>query len=145
MADYHSKFPIIQKMPQPCMSQAVIDETMEIFSEYGLPAKVTMEDTTTQRTTKTLLGPRDLHTSRLRPTYPQSNGFVERSIQTVKNTLKKAQSSQYNSHMTLLHYICHTSCKKTERVGPFAIGVYEIKSLSRPSIVISTLQKRKFP
>ena len=58
---------------------------------------MTTEGTTTYRTTKTLLYNGDLRTSRLR-----SNRFVELSIQTVKNTFKKAQSSDYNSYMVLL-------------------------------------------
>ena len=40
VADYYSKFPIIRKMPQPCTSQAVVNATMEIFSEHGIPSKV---------------------------------------------------------------------------------------------------------
>ena len=36
------------------------------------------------------------------PHFPQSNGFIERTIQTVKNTLKKAKASGKDPHMAML-------------------------------------------
>ena len=36
------------------------------------------------------------------PVYPQSNGFIERNIQTVKNTMKKCLESCTDMHMALL-------------------------------------------
>ena len=36
------------------------------------------------------------------PRYPQSNGFIERMVQTIKNTLKKAKQSKMDYQMALL-------------------------------------------
>ena len=36
------------------------------------------------------------------PRYPQSNGFIERQVQTVKNTLDKAKKSGQDPHMSML-------------------------------------------
>ena len=38
------------------------------------------------------------------PLYPQSNGFVERSVQTVKNLLGKAEASGQDPYLALLTY-----------------------------------------
>ena len=104
VADFYSKFPIIWEMPQPCMSQVVINATMEILSEHGILSKVISDngghyDLANYKDFAESLGFTYITSS---PHYLQSNRFVERSIQTVKNTLKKAQSSEYNSHMALL-------------------------------------------
>ena len=36
------------------------------------------------------------------PRYPQSNGFIERTIQTVKNTFEKAKLSKKDPYLALL-------------------------------------------
>ena len=38
------------------------------------------------------------------PLYPQSNGFIERSVQTVKNLLRKAEASGQDPYLALLTY-----------------------------------------
>ena len=38
------------------------------------------------------------------PLYPQSNGFIERSVQTVKNLLRKAEASEKDPYLALLTY-----------------------------------------
>ncbi|XP_041350869.1 uncharacterized protein K02A2.6-like [Gigantopelta aegis] len=38
------------------------------------------------------------------PLYPQSNGFIERMVQTVKNLLKKSESSGQDPYLALLAY-----------------------------------------
>ena len=38
------------------------------------------------------------------PRYPQSNGLVEKTVQTIKRILKKAQSSGKNPYISVLEY-----------------------------------------
>ena len=38
----------------------------------------------------------------VQPRYPESNGFIERQLQTVKNTLEKAEKSGKNLIMAML-------------------------------------------
>ena len=38
------------------------------------------------------------------PTYPQSNGFAERTVQAVKNLLTKAKASNQNPYLSVLSY-----------------------------------------
>lgn len=104
IADYYSKFPFIRRMPQPCTSQAVVNATKELFAEHGIPAKVISDNgghfsSTNYEEFATSWSFKHITSS---PHYPRSNGFVERTIQTVKNTLKKAQESGYDTNMALL-------------------------------------------
>ena len=43
------------------------------------------------------------------PRYPQSNGMSERTIQTVKNLLKKAEDDGNDPYIALLEYRCKTA------------------------------------
>ena len=95
VADYYSKFPFIRKMPTPCTSHAVVTATADIFSEHGSPEKVVSDngghyDCANYRNFAESWGFEHVTSS---PHYPQSNGFIERSIQTVKRTLAKAKES----------------------------------------------------
>ncbi len=96
VADYYSKFPFVKKMPNHCTSQAVINATKLIFSEQGIPAKVVSDngrhfDSAQYREFSQTWGFDHVTSS---PHFPQSNGFVERMIQTVKNSFKKAKSPE---------------------------------------------------
>ena len=104
IADYYSKFPIIRKLPVEYTSKGVIDHTKQIFSEHGIPNRVISDN-----------GPQ--YSSELyrefakewcfdhvtsSPRFPQSNGFVERQIRTVKSLLSKAKQSGTDVHMAIL-------------------------------------------
>ena len=104
VADYYSKFPFIRKMPTPCASHAVVTATADIFSEHGSPAKVLSDngghyDCANYRNFAESWGFEHVTSS---PHYPQLNGFIERSIQTVKRTLKKAKESNTDASKALL-------------------------------------------
>ena len=103
VADYYSKFPFVRKMPQHCTSQAVINALKQLFGENGTPERIVSDN-----------GPQydselfrqfaekwsfDHITSS--PTYPQSNGFIERNIQTVKRTMEKATMSNVDIEKAL--------------------------------------------
>ena len=104
VADYYSKFPFIRKMPTPCTSHAVVTATADIFSEHGSPEKVVSDngghyDCSNYRNFAESWGFEHVTSS---PHYPQSNGFIERSIQTVKRTLKKAKESNTDASKAML-------------------------------------------
>ena len=44
IADYYSKFPIVRKMPRPCLSSSVVSVTKQIFSETGVPSRVVSDN-----------------------------------------------------------------------------------------------------
>ena len=102
VADYYSTFPFIRKMPTPCMSHAVVTATADIFSEHGSPEKVVSDNGgMTVRTLETLQSWGFEHVTSS-PHYPQSNEFIERSIQTVKRTLTKAKEGNMDQCKAML-------------------------------------------
>ena len=104
VGDYFSKFPIIKKMPEHCTSRAVINALKEIFAEYGIPDTIRSDngpqyscELFAQFTSEWNI---DHVTSS--PHFPESNGFIERTIQTLKQTMRKARQSGSDVHMALL-------------------------------------------
>ena len=91
-------------MPANCTSRAVIDATQQIFSEQGVPEKVISDNgphyaSTAYNAFSEEWGFTHITSS---PHFPQSNGFAERIIQTVKRTMTKARASGQNISMALL-------------------------------------------
>jgi transposase InsO family protein len=104
IADYYSKFPIIRKINGHSTSAAIVKLTKQIFSEQGIPAKV-VSDNGPQYSSedyRKFASEWEFNHVTSSPRYPQSNGFIERTIQTVKATLKKAKQSNIDADMALL-------------------------------------------
>ena len=104
VADYYSKYPFIRKVTGQCTSATVVSLTKQIFSEHGIPTKVISDngphfDSHVYHKFASDWGFDHVTSS---PRYPQSNGFIERAIQTVKATLKKAQQSNIDMDLALL-------------------------------------------
>ena len=102
--DYHSKYFEIAPLEKTADSSAVIRATKKIFSRHGIP-KVVFSDNGPQFTAheyKQFAKTWDFDHNTSSPHFPQSNGLVERKIQTVKRTLKKAQESGQDVHLALL-------------------------------------------
>lgn len=104
IADYYSKFPFIRKMPENCSSQTVINATKEIIAEHGIPEKIISDNGPHYSSEKYKQFTQEWSIKHITssPHHPQSNGFIERQIQTVKNVLKKALDSRSDVHMGLL-------------------------------------------
>ena len=104
VADYYSKFFFVRKVNGQCTSRAVVDLTKQLFGEHGVPAKVMSDngrhyDSECYREFAQQWEFEHITSS---PHYPQSNGFIERTIQTVKNTLKKCSESNSDKELALL-------------------------------------------
>ena len=91
MSDYYSKFPFVYVIPSPVTSTDVIAKLKSLFAEQGVPQRVISDngghfisDAFRRFADQWCF---DHVTSS--PHYPQSNGFIERHVQTVKHTLKK--------------------------------------------------------
>ena len=92
--DYYSKFVKVTRLHNT-LSRSVIKALKKIFTIHGIPKPV-FSDNGPQYTSKEFqqFG-RDwdfIHDTSS-PEYPQSNGLVERSIQTVKHVLLKAEET----------------------------------------------------
>ena len=103
LSDYCSKFPLARKLNN-IRSDMAIPHLKSIFEEHGILSKlVTGNDT--QFTSalfqefRETYGFNHVTTS---PYYPQANGFIERSVQTVKNLLQKCKESGADPHLAIL-------------------------------------------
>lgn len=104
--DYFSKFVEVEKLNN-LTSQTVIDKLKKIFSRQGIPEEIFSDN-----------GPefasmlfrefsrewRFVHTTSS-PRYPQSNGQVERAIQTVKSMLQKTLHDKSDFRLALLEFL----------------------------------------
>ena len=105
MCDYYSKFLIVKKIPSgQSTGQTVVRLTKCVMSEQGVPEIVISDngpqyDCQSYKQFSKEWGFQHVTSS---PRYPQSNGFIERQVQTVKNTLDKAVKSGQDPHMSML-------------------------------------------
>jgi transposase InsO family protein len=104
VADYYTKFPVVRQMPSRCTSQSVVKALKQIFGEYGTP-DVVISDNGPQydcETFKVFSDAWQFSHITSSPHFPQSNGFVERQIQTVKRAFMKAKDSGTDMNAALL-------------------------------------------
>ena len=104
--DYFSQFPIVRKL-QSLHSLSVIKTLKEIFTTVGIP-KCIVSDSGTQFTSqefKDFIRDWQIDHRITSPTNAQSNGQVERFVQTVKNSLMKAMEGAEDLHLAILSYI----------------------------------------
>ena len=103
VVDYTSKFVIVAQLER-IDSACVIRKLKDIFSVHGIPKEV-FSDGGPQFTSSQFNQFRktwDFKHTRSSPHYPQSNGQVERTIQTVKRALRKALESGEDPYLALL-------------------------------------------
>ena len=103
VSDYYSKFPLVRKL-NSIRSDTTIAHLKSIFEEHGIPSKlITGNDT--QFTSKLFQEFRNaygfIHVT-TSPYFPQANGFIERTVQTVKGLLQKCKESGSDPHLAML-------------------------------------------
>ena len=105
ICDYYSKFPIIRKIPSgPATGKTVVSLTKCVLSEQGVP-EVIISDNGPQydcRSYREFSKEWGFQHTTSSPRYPQSNGFIERQVETVKLTLDKAEKSGEDLPMSML-------------------------------------------
>ena len=105
IADYYSRFPVIRRTRSTTTS-ATIDILKQVFSEYGVP-KTVMSDNGPQFSSKefrTFARQYCFDHITSSPRYAQSNGLVERMIQTIKQCLKKCAAAGHDPYLAMLIY-----------------------------------------
>ena len=104
MSDYYSKFPFMEEVTGSVTSLAVIRLTKEIFSEQGFPATVYSDNGSQYSSSEyRRLGEQwEFNHTTSSPHFPQSNGFIERQIHTVKRTMQKAGDAKIDMAMAML-------------------------------------------
>ena len=105
VTDYYSKYPIVRKL-NSSTSAAVINHLKSVFAEHGI-AETPVSDNGLQYSSPQFAAfckQWGIDHVRSSPLYPQSNGFIERSVQTVKNHLRKAEALGQDPYLALLTY-----------------------------------------
>ena len=85
VSDYYSKFPFVYVIPSPVTSTPVIGKMKALFAEQGVPQRV-ISDNGGQFSSDAFRRFADqwcFDRVTSGPHYPQSNGFIERHVQTV--------------------------------------------------------------
>jgi hypothetical protein len=103
MVDYYSKFLFVEKLGKTT-SHAIIGKLKKTFSVHGIPS-IVISDNGPQFSSeefKCFAKTYDFNHITSSPGYPQSNGQAERSVQTVKNLLKKCNENKEDIFLALL-------------------------------------------
>ena len=103
IVDYHSRFFEVAKLPDT-KSNTVITHIKSAFSRHGIPCEV-ISDNDLQCSSKafeTFTKQWEFKHTTTTPLYPQANGLVEKSVQTVKKLLTKAKQDNHNLYLELI-------------------------------------------
>ncbi|GFS23914.1 Pol polyprotein [Elysia marginata] len=103
MADFYSKMPFVKSF-KTMTSKETIDYLESAFAIHVIP-KIVISDNARQFTSfefENFLKQWEFKHVTSSPHFPQSNGFIERTVQTVKNCLKKAKAKKENPQLALL-------------------------------------------
>lgn len=103
--DYYSKFVEINKM-NITTAYGVIEEMKNIFARQGIPKTVFTDNGPQFSCAEFRRFARDYNFCHITssPRHAQSNGLVERTVQTVKNILKKAHPDGSDPYLAMLMY-----------------------------------------
>ena len=118
VTDYYSKFPLIEILGNDSTSNKVAELTSKIFSIFGVPNTVITDNGPQFQGAayQKMLQSYGVSHITSSPHHPQSHGFVERSIRTIKALLKK---SGEDSNKALLNF-------RTTPPGPHSLSPAEL-------------------
>ena len=103
--DFYSRFPVVRKVSSTTAS-ATTEALKRVFSEFGVPQTV-MTDNGPPVLVKEFAAFANqyrFHHITSSPRYPQSNGFIERMVQTVKQSMRKCTAAGHDPHLAMLVY-----------------------------------------
>lgn len=98
VSDYYSKMTFIRRLNSET-SSAVIGKLKTIISEHGIPTTLHSDGGPCYNNFTEHWGIKHVKSS---PHYPQSNGFIERMVQTTKNIMRKANKTGIDPELALL-------------------------------------------
>ena len=104
IVDYYSKYPEVLQMTSKT-AQATITKLKLIFARHGIPRTVMADNMPfNSKEFAEFAKSWDFQIVTSSPTYPQSNGLVERNVQSIKNLLKKAHDAGKAEELALLEF-----------------------------------------
>ena len=104
VVDYFSKYPEVVEVENKS-AEATVEVLKTIFARNGIPTTVIADNVPfNSRCFKEFAKEWHFNLITSSPRYPQSNGLVERNVQTVKNLFKKAKESGCDPELALLEF-----------------------------------------
>jgi len=104
IVDYYSKYPEVLQVTSKT-AQATIAKLKMIFARHGIPRAVIADNMPfNSKEFKAFAKSWNFQTVTSSPTYPKSNGLVERNVQTIKRLFKKAHDEGKDEEMALLEF-----------------------------------------
>lgn len=102
ITDYFSKYPEVEKLPLNPTSYHCIEHLKRVCARFGLPEKMRSDGDPlyTAHEFNKFCNEYDIKHTLSSAGYPQSNGFIERHIKTVKDMLYKSE----DMYLALLNY-----------------------------------------
>lgn len=102
LIDSFSKFPFV-RIVKDITAKSTIDECKKIFSEFGTPKTIVMDNGRSFRSTEftQFLKVNKITPKYTAPYHPSTNGQAERFIQTMKNSLRKILADPVNKNLKL--------------------------------------------
>ena len=86
-------------------AQATIKAMMSVFSRHGILNNITADNMPFDSAEFQQFAKKwDFKITTFSPNYPQSNGLVERNVQTIKRLFRKAKESNTSTDIALLEY-----------------------------------------
>jgi transposase InsO family protein len=105
VVDYYSRYPEVAEL-RDTKASTVIKKTKSFFSRHGIPETVISDNGPQYSSAEYQRFSSEynfVHTT-ISPKYPQSGGLHERTVQTVKNILKKCRETDQDPYLALLDY-----------------------------------------
>lgn len=105
LVDYFSNFVEVGELTNTS-SRQVINFMKDQFARHGIPAELVTDNGPAYSSAefKKFMGEWEIRHQSSSPHYPQSNGKSERTVQTIKNMLKKCIESGQDFHISLLNF-----------------------------------------
>lgn len=105
VSDYYSKYFEINQL-KTTTSETVIQHLKIIFARHGIPIYLVSDNGPqySSNSFRDFMKSWDVQHITSSPAFPQSNGFIERNVQTVKRLLKKAYESKEDPNIAIMNY-----------------------------------------
>ena len=104
VVDYYSKYSELLPLPDKTASTNV-EQCNSVFARHGNPVEIVSDNMPfLSNEFLTFANTWSIKTTTSSPTYSQSNGQAERSVQTMKTILKKAHEQNRDPHLAFLDY-----------------------------------------
>ena len=145
IVDYFSRYPEVAELTST-KAKAVIRKFKSIFSYHRKPAEVFSDNGPqfSAQEYKDFAREYNFRFETSSPKYPQSNGLAERTIQTVKHVLEKAERDKQDPYLVLLDYRSTPIDGLSPAQALMGRRLRDILPISSHQLIPQTISTKKF-